>query len=101
MFDFFEEVFEWGSDAVGTAFGWLGDNPQIAAGLASGAAKGVAGYMAAQEESKSSLALEELRQRRDDKRHYAEYASPSGYVGNLTADGGTLTQGLLAKQMRG
>ena len=95
-----DDFFEWASDAVGTAFDWLKDNPD-AAGLAVAAVSGGASYLATQEASKNALELEELRQRRTDNRHYAQYASPDGYIGTLTADGGILTNGLLAKQMGG
>jgi len=101
MFDFFEELWDWGGEVVGESFKWLGKNPEVAAGLASGLGKGAVAYLAAQEKSKSDRELEELRQRRTDNRHYAQYGGIGGYVKNLTADGGTLTQGLLANQMGG
>ena len=101
MFDFFEELWDWGGEVVGESFKWLGENPEVAAGLASGLGKGAVAYLAAQEKSKSDRELEELRQRRTDNRHYAQYGGIGGYVKNLTADGGTLTQGLLANQMGG
>ena len=99
MFDFFEDLFDWGSDAVSTSFTWLSENPEVAAGLVKGVGQGAFSYLASAEKGKAAKELEQLRQRRTDNRHYAQYGSPDEYIGTLTADGGPLTKGILAKQM--
>jgi hypothetical protein len=92
---FLDEITDFVSGAGNTlnkAFAWLNKN-EAAADFISGAALGMLEYKLAAEEREA----QELRDRREDDRKRVNYAGVGEYTGNLTADGGLLTNGLLSR----
>ena len=83
-------------DVVGKAFDWINKN-ETAADFITGAAVGMLQYQAAAEQREADLQLAELRERREDDRQRVNYAGVDNYTGNLTANGGLLTNGLLSQ----
>ena len=83
---------KWLVSAAANAFGWLAKNPEFSANLLVGIGSGVADYNARKEEMR---ALREAEERRRPK-----YVGIENYTGQLTADGGLLTNGLLSKYQR-
>lgn len=84
--------FNWVGSAVSTAFNWLGDNPEITASLLTSYGTN---YNARKMQEKEWERLDLMEERRRPK-----YASMDSYTGQLTADGGLLTNGLLANLKR-
>ena len=89
---FWDTVF----DGIGTAFNWLSEN-EAAADFISGAAVQMLANQAASDQRASDLKIAEMKERREDDRTKVNYAGIENYTGNLTADGGLLTNGLLSK----
>ena len=79
-------------DKVGTAFDWLGKN-EAAADFVSGAAL----QMLTNAASQRTREADAEQARRDEERKRINYAPIENYTGNLTSDGGLLTNGLLSK----
>ena len=92
MFDDETSPFNWIGKAVGTAFGWLGENPDFTAQLLVGIGTVAYDSMQRQDELKAAQAMEERRR--------PKYAGMDNYTGQLTDGGGLLTNGLLARQRR-
>lgn len=82
-------MFDWISDAAKLAFSWLGDNPEFTGQLLVGAGSAALDYMSQQKQLEDSFALQERRK--------PQYATVENYTGQLTGEGGLLTNGLLAK----
>ena len=79
-------------DKIGTAFDWLGKN-EAAADFISGAAL----QMLTNAASQRAREADAVQARRDEERKKINYAPIENYTGNLTSDGGLLTNGLLSK----
>jgi len=89
------DIWEYGTDLIGDAFNWLGEN-EAAADFISGAAVQMLANQAASDQRESDLKIAEMRERREDDRTKVNYAGIENYTGKLTADGGLLTNGLLS-----
>jgi hypothetical protein len=83
-------MLNWISQAASSAFGWLSKNPEFTSQLLVGVGSAALGHIADQEQAKLADARIE-RQR-------PQYAGIENYTGQLTAGGGLLTDGLLAKR---
>lgn len=88
----------WGG--VGKAFDWLNKN-KAAADFISGAAVQMLANQAATDQREADMAIEELKQRREDERTQVNYAGIENYTGNLIGSGGLLTNGLLSNANQG
>lgn len=89
---FWDTVF----DGMGKAFDWLNGN-KAAADFISGAAVQMLANQAASDQRAADLKIAEMKERREDDRTKVNYAGVENYTGNLTVDGGLLTNGLLSK----
>jgi len=91
-----KDIWDYGTEAIGNAFDWLGKN-EAAADFVSGAAVQMLKNQAASDQREADMKIAEMKQRREDDRTKVNYAGIENYTGNLTADGGLLTNGLLSK----
>ena len=93
---FWTEAWEYGTELLGKAFDWL-DGNEAAADFISGAAVQMLANQAATDQRESDMKIAEMKQRREDDRTKVNYAGIENYTGNLTVEGGLLTNGLLSK----
>jgi len=90
------DIWDSASGYISDAFDWLNGN-EAAADFISGAAVAGIQYTLAENQRESDRELVELRERREDDRKRVNYAGVDSYTGNLTANGGLLTNGLLSQ----